>query len=305
MEKKIRTMLFLLILLFPTAVLAQEGPALSTVGVKLWPEYDRSSMLVIYDITLSPQVALPFQMSMRIPLAVGSLHAVAVRQPGGDLVNIPYEQESETGWTRVVFQATTPEIRLEYYDPGLGIEDSHRRYKYSWPGDFTVGSFNVEVQQPTGASELQIKPGMVNARQGSDGLTYYLMNVGPLSAGQVFEITVEYDKESDVLSVSDMPVEPSAPLDGSTPGRASGRSILPLLLGILGLLLLVGGGVWYWQSGRQRIKPRAKGRVRRPSEKPSEAIETQASHIYCPQCGKRATPGDRFCRACGTELRIS
>ncbi|RMF50517.1 MAG: zinc-ribbon domain-containing protein, partial [Anaerolineae bacterium] len=24
---------------------------------------------------------------------------------------------------------------------------------------------------------------------------------------------------------------------------------------------------------------------------------------YCPQCGKRAAPADRFCRTCGTKLR--
>jgi len=41
-----------------------------------------------------------------------------------------------------------------------------------------------------------------------------------------------------------------------------------------------------------------------PSGKTSPKDEPQ-NLVYCHQCGKRATPGDQFCRVCGVELRLS
>jgi hypothetical protein len=219
------------------------------------------------------------------------------------LISIPYEQESEDGWSRITFQATTPEVQVEFYDPSLSKEGSSRSYVYTWPGDYATNAFSVEVQKPAGATEMNIKPGMVTSRQGDDGLTYYTMGVGPLTEGQVFEITVEYQKESDDLSVSEMPVEPSAPLEGTTTGNIRVTSILPVILGIVGFVLIAGGAIWYWQSGRQKDQPKREYRRRKTSTAAS-AEETEDSHVYCHQCGKRASPGDRFCRTCGTALRL-
>lgn len=308
MKKKLVLLSLLAILLiFPMAAFAQNSASLSSVSVDLWPEFDRPSMLVIYHITLSSQVTLPYQMGIRIPTSAGSPHAVAVRQPDGALISIPFQQEAgANGWTRIVFQATTPDIQLEYYDPGLQKDQSLRRFNYTWPGDYSADNFNIEVQRPSGASEMKIKPGTVSARQGNDGLTYYSINVGPLQEGQVFEISIEYQKDTDKLSVSDMPVEASAPLDGSSLESVSISNILPVLLGILGFVLIAGGAYWYWQSGHQKERPKRETRGRRKPSPPVIPQEEEEDHqVYCHQCGRRASPGDRFCRACGTPLRIN
>jgi len=305
MAKRIIAIFILMVLLFPFNTFAQVEPPLAAVSVDLWPEFDRPTTLVIYHITLSSQVSLPYQMSVRIPAAAGAPHAVAVQQPGGALISVPFEQEPEVGWTRVIFQATAPEIQLEYYDPGLEIDGNRRSFQYTWPGDYAVDAFSVEIQRPIGASEVQIKPGMVSSRQGTDGLTYYQMNVGPLSKSQTFEISVEYLKETAELSFSNLTVAPSAALDGPNSGKASMTSFLPWILGFLGLALIIGGAVWYWQSGRQKVETKKEPRNRRSSKAQAFSEDGQEGKIYCHQCGKRASPGDRFCRACGTQLRIS
>lgn len=305
MAKRIIAIFIFLVLLFPLNALAQDEPPLAAVSIDLWPEFDRPATLVIYHITLSPQVSLPYQMSVRIPAASGAPHAVAVQQPGGELMSAPFEQEPEGDWNRVVFQATTPEIQLEYYDPNLVIDGNLRKFQYTWPGDYAVDAFSIEVQRPIGASAVQIKPGMVSARQGTDGLTYYQMNVGPLSKGQAFEISVEYQKETDELSFSNLTVAPSASLDGSNSGKASMSEILPWILGLLGVAFIIGGGVWYWQSGRRKGETKKEPRNRGNSKPQALSENGEERNIYCHQCGKRASPGDRFCRACGTHLRIN
>ncbi len=306
MQKKFSVFLLSLILLFvPFATRAQQGMTLSLVAVDLWPEFDRPTMLVIYHITLPAQTSLPVQMNLRIPAAVGVPNAVAAKQADNSLVTIPYTQQTDGDWSRLVFQATTKDVQVEYYDPGLQKSADQRHFEYTWPGDYAVDAFNIEVQQPTGATEMQFKPGTVSARQGDDGLKYYRMEVGSLTLGQQFQITIDYKKSTDELSASSVPVEPSGPLNDPNSGIASMTSILPWFLGGVGLLLIVGGGVWYWQSGRQKARP---DRELHRRNKPIESLvadNTEASNVYCHQCGKRASIGDRFCRTCGTELRIS
>lgn len=309
MIKKILVLVFLLLVIaIPFRIFAQEPATLSSVEVDLWPEFDRPTMLVIYRITLSPEVNLPEEMNLRIPATVGAPNAVAVKQPDGALISVPYEQQPDGDWSRLIFQATTPEVQVEFYDPALEKNGENRRFVYTWPGDYAVEALNIEVQRPTGASDMQIKPGMVSATEGGDGFTYYRMNVGSLRLGQEFQITVNYKKSTDELSASSMPVEPSAPLNDPNSGVATMTSALPWILGILGVLLIAGGGLWYWNSGKQ--KPGESRRTERGRRKPVAAPAptsdaSEQGRVYCHQCGKRASPGDRFCRTCGTELRLS
>jgi hypothetical protein len=161
---------------------------------------------------------------------------------------------------------------------------------------------------------MRISPNLGNGVQAEDGLTYFRANEGALTKGQSFDITLDYDKTSDALSASSMPIAPKEPITENTTGRTAWAAVLPWVLGGLGVLLIAGGIVWYWQSGRQPSSTTRRGR-----HKPSAASQPAAGeatfdpgkaatpadgkYIYCHQCGKRAGPGDRFCRACGTPLR--
>jgi hypothetical protein len=306
MPGKISILTFLLLLCLPWSTYAQQAVTLSEAEVSLWPEFDRPTMLVIYRLTLSPQVALPAAMRLRIPAAAGAPNAVAARQPDGSLINIPHKEKEAGEWTWVEFQATTPELQIEYYDPGLVKDGQSRHFEYYWPGDYAVDAFTVEVQQPVGASQMSIKPGMVSTQPGEDGLTYYLVDVGSLVEELPIQLTVDYEKSDDQLSSDNVPVEPSGPLDATASGRKTMTSVLPWLLGGLGLLLIVGGGLWYWQSGRGQEQPKKEIHPRRKvSERSETGVDSSESgFVYCHNCGKRASAGDRFCRSCGTQLRL-
>ena len=126
MCKKILVLIALSLLCLPTGVLAQEPLALSAVRVSLWPEFDRPAMLVIYKISLPPQTMLPVEMSLRIP-GNAVPNAVAARHPDGSLLNLNYSQEGSGEWSRLVFQATTPEVQVEYYDNSMTKDGAARR----------------------------------------------------------------------------------------------------------------------------------------------------------------------------------
>lgn len=301
---RVFSILVFVMLALPLAGHAQDQISLSSLSIDLWPEFDRPDVLVMYNFTLSSKASLPAEVQLHIP-ANARANAIAVCQADGKCFNTPYETRMEGGTTVLVIQATLPDVRVEYYDPNLQKDGANRHYTYTWSGDYAVDASKVSVQQPAGAQAMQIKPGM-KPTTGSDGLTYYEVDAGSLAAGQTFEIVVDYQKNDEQLTYNNLPVAPSEPLDSTESGRASLTSTLPIVLGLVGVLLIVGGGVWYWRSGRQTPNNRRDRRVRRRSgaASPGGAEVAETSHIYCHQCGKRAIAGDRFCRACGTELRI-
>lgn len=294
----ILSIIFLLIV--PTGVQAQEDISLSALGIDLWPEYDQPNVLVIYNATLAPEVTLPVELTFRIPLG-SQIHAVAVQQVDGALYNAFYEQQVVGDWEEITFTATTPQVRLEYYDDSLVIDGAQRQYEFQWPGDYAVNALVVQVQQPIDAADMRLSPGMGSGTTAADGLVYYSADVGSLAQGEVFTLTISYIKETDTLTSAALNLQPSQPLTVETPGRVDVTRILPWVLGALGILLVVGGGVWYWQSRQETDTPKA--RRRRASQAKAEAV-TSGDALYCHQCGKRAGPGDRYCRSCGTRLRV-
>jgi hypothetical protein len=280
-------------------------PALKTLEIDLWPEYDRPAVLVIYRIVLAAQVELPAELTFRIPVAVGDPNAVAARQMDGSLINIPYDRQPGGEYALVIFSASTPELQLEYYAPDLGIDGNRRSFTYTWPGDYAVESASVQAQQPLGASNLSFSPNMGSGVTGSDGLSYYTLEIGALKAGQSFNLAMSYDKTTEGLTIEDLQLQPSAPIPNTSEGLHLAQ-LFPWFIGVLGTALIVGGVWWFIRSGRQTVAPRRRKRSRAVQAQPAAEAESPiaAGAVYCHQCGKRASPGDVFCRSCGTRLRL-
>ena len=316
MPKWLLPLLLLMVLIIPSSASSQDILRLSGLEVDLWPEYDHPSVLVIYRIALPAETKLPVDLTLRIPAAAGDPNAVAVRQPDGQLFSADYKTQVSGEWQLVTFTATLPEAQLEYYDPGLQQDGSQRSFTFNWPGDYDIDQMVVQVQLPVGADNMLITPGPVSSQVLEDGMTYYFKEIGSLAEGQTFSINVAYQKDSTLLSVESLQVQPSAPLSPTNtwrdklhtalpwlfPEDGSTYQILPLALGILALVLIFGGGYWYWRSGREAPAPK-RSRTRRTSAAEASPPAAEAGSIYCHQCGKRANPGDSFCRSCGTRLR--
>ena len=294
---------FWLLFLLPRVVRAQNPVKYSSLEIDLWPEYDRPAMLLIYRAILDPGVSLPAQLIVRIPSAAGKPTAVAVGTALDSVADVEYQQQVSGEWSEISFLATGPAVQVEYYDPSLLKDGVTRRYKYTWSGDYAVDSLAIQVQQPTGATTMTISPALDKGQTSQDGLIYFNKKVGSLAAGEPFSLDLSYEKTSDTLSVKNLPVEPSTPINGSGSFRSGMMAVLPWLLGLLGVGLLVGGGLWYWQSGRGREPGIFEPRRRRKRAGARETVSAEG-YIYCHNCGKRAGPGDRFCRTCGTRLRV-
>ena len=286
---------------FPSFAFAQEGLTIESIEIKLWPEYDKADMLVIDYILLSTDTQLPAILDLRIPADVGSPFVVAVGS-SLDLVTdqgVNYTTRVEGDWLVVSIEVTGPAIQFEYYDPGLKKDGSKRTYSYEWTSDYAVQNLYFTVQKPFDATVFSVTPELQDDGIHQDQMQYFASKPISVAPREVVSLDLKYEKQSDTLSASRLQVQPVG-VDENTPGRVSFSNALPYVVGGLGLVMIIGGLVYYWQSGRSRTR-----HVRRRKRPSREEGEDETSVEYCPQCGTRAKPGDRFCRVCGARMRRS
>jgi hypothetical protein len=277
-------------------VYAQGSVTLSTVSVEIRPEYDQPAVLVIYHLVLASNVPLPATINLRLP-SDAEINAVAVSDPVRGLINTPYDRTDQGSWATLKITANVPDLQVEYYET-LHKNGTSRHIVYEWPGDYPVDSFNVNLQQPAGATNLVTYPTLIQSSVGQDGFIYFASSVQSLQTGQSYTLTIDYQKTTDALSITGLPVQPVQPLTDVTPGRITiGGIKLWVFAGLGVILILVGlvGGFSLWNRSIRKLP----GSGRQPAQ---PAMGEDTNTIYCPKCGKRAQSGDVFCRTCGTRI---
>jgi hypothetical protein len=268
----------------------------SRLSVQLWPEYDQPSMLVIYDFELAAGAPAPARVAFEIPnnanlIAVASLE-------NGNLVDASFEQPVAKKDVRVftiIVESAVPH-HFEYYQP-LARNQELRQFDFEWNGDYAVDEFSLLVQQPLDTTSLTTDPPLRPGQDTLNGLAYFASQPTHLPTGTSFELDLEYVKSSDALTVPPADIKASEPIDENTTGRISAGDYWPFIIAAVIFFIIAGGAGYFYMTGRiRRFDPRRRLRRRQTA---APVIE-----VYCHQCGQRAHAGDRFCRVCGTRLRL-
>jgi hypothetical protein len=288
---------------------ADNAVTIKKLELNIWPEYDQPQTLVIFRITLSSDTHLPAQISLRIPRAAGSPYSVAIKDLDGLVYDVEYTLIPEGEWNRIVLTTPSAEIQVEYYDPDLTIDGTLHSLSYRWIGDYPINDLTVVVQQPRGAYNVNINPylgvGKINP---DDDLVYYTASLGKLDTGIAFDLSLNYQKADDSLSATSISVKPAGQFPLSNTLANQVQSILLSILHDQGLwitaFLLLAWLVLFllalWLAGAHLFDHWK--RQPRPVEE-SKNGQT-APPRYCSQCGKKAVPGDIYCRVCGTKLPL-
>lgn len=296
MRKLISILLLGMFLAFPISASAQSDAALSFVTVQLWPEYDQPSMLVIVDFQTAANTTLPATLTFRIP-AGASLIAVAADTGNGQFLDHPYTgpiAEGEYQTFSMVVEQNIP-YRFEYYE-SLTYNSDERIFSYLWDNEYAVENFQYLFLEPLDVTEVSLDP-KHTAQETFNGLNYYDGAPVKLAAGEQYSLNVSYTKTTDTLVSDAQSVQIAEPVNEDTPGRVSLANSLPYIIGGLGIIMIAGGLMYYFQWGRHSAgSSKQRRRVR-------FTTENDATSVYCPQCGSRAKPSDRFCRTCGARLR--
>lgn len=304
MRRWINVFLLFFLLICASTVRAQSTPIINLLRIEIWPEFDRPDVLIIYHLTLTEETTLPARLTLRIPMEAGKPFNVAMQDVDGLLYTLEYSTSTDGDWIRITFITPSPDVQLEYYDPDLKIIEKQRIYDYVWPGDYPVNSLSVRIQQPISATNMMITPDMGGGAPSKDGLTYYNALLGAKKSDEPLSISFTYQKPDNILSSS---LEPVQSVEAVGPLVIESRpfaNFLPWVFAGMGVLLIAGGATWYWRTGRASKKQSPKLHPSKNSQPGEEAHpSSNPQEVYCFQCGKRATPGDLFCRSCGARLR--
>jgi len=295
------TLLFVLVVC-PSNAGAQSGTELKSVNIELWSEYDQPSMLVIQQFEVAEGTPLPVNVTLRFPKN-GNLIGVAF-DSSGNLINAQFTgPEKQGNWQTVTVnvQSYDPH-RVEYYQP-LTRDGDQRQFAVKWFGDYPVGGINVNLLIPSDSTNVTTKPALSGMETSTNGsyLTGSLSR-GALKAGESYEFEVQYRRASEAIanpSPADS-VQPSEPIGPETSGRVSVDK-MPWVIGGVGLALIAIALFTYWRSTQSEGRPSANTGSRRRRRQQGEDDDGQA---YCHECGARAHAGDRFCRTCGSRLRV-
>ena len=309
--KKILILTTLLVVLVGAGfTLQDENPiSISRMEIDFWPEYDRAQMLVIYRVQLANDTALPARISLRIPIQAVVPYKVAVRDLDGLLYNVEYTLEPQGGWKQVVLTTSSNELYIEYYDPRLVKNEDERSFAFSWICDYPIDKLVIKAQEPRNSKNFKFDPelglGELNVY---DNLFYHTGDFGALASGITFYAQLSYTQTSNELSASNLPVIAATPINqdlgfSKTISKVMTQILDNRSLTTAGMLILFGivmmiGVILFASSGND---PLSKYFIKQ--KKPSTTTDEMAVHIqYCPHCGKRTYPGDRFCRGCGNTI---
>jgi hypothetical protein len=201
MKHKYYLLLFLLAMIFSTAGHAQDKvTAIDALVVDLWPDYDRTSVLVLLTGTLSAETKLPATVILPLP-ETAQLNAVARIDSSDGIMKDDIFSSPAPGELRL----TTPDLRfrVEYYLP-YSVNNNRRTFNFAWLADVSVNRFKLRVQQPISASFLATEPATINVLEGQDGFTYYTYPEQAVPAWQPLLVRVDYTMTTAQLSVESL-----------------------------------------------------------------------------------------------------
>ncbi|MEN6434190.1 MAG: zinc ribbon domain-containing protein [Anaerolineaceae bacterium] len=291
----------LLFMVAPRVQGRAEDIVIEHLQVDIWPEYDRPSVLVICNITLTEDTVLPAKLSLKIPAEVISPSRLAMVNQDGIYTNVDYTTQEQKDWIIIDFETNSTKIQLEYYDQRLTFSGYTRTYRYDWQNPYPVKMLSVRVQEPVNTKKMSINPDMGIGQVGDDGLVYYASLSGEIPANKTYTVVLKYEKSDYTLSSGLLPVSPVEPITIRTEGRTTITRVIPWAMALLGILMIISGGFWYWYVGR---KEPAQELVTPPIEptlhslRQAEQLINQ-TFLYCAYCGKSIQKGDKFCRECG------
>jgi hypothetical protein len=293
MKRKL-SMLIMFFMLMPMATGFAQNPVsvINALDIEIWPDYDKTSVLVMLTGTLPGDSRLPASITLPLPEAA-RLNAVARIDPkDGGMKDDIFSSTDPPGTLTFI----TPDLRfrVEYYLP-YTANASQRSFDYHWLAAVSVNNFQLRVQQPSSAGTLNTKPAAANVVRSADGFDYHTFPARPVPAGQSFSLRVDYKMTTTQLSATSMPPpNTSIQLPAIPAASSAGAGVNWALAAMVsGGLIMIGALIWQITSRRRASN------IRKPI---ASRVAKQSQGKFCGNCDAPIDEGDRFCSGCGSEL---
>jgi hypothetical protein len=257
---------------------------IDTLKIEIWPDYDKTSVLVLLTGTLPGGTRFPASVILPLPEAA-QLNAVArIDSKDGNMKDDIFSSTDPPG--TLTFSTPDLHFRVEYYLP-YTVTENQRSFDYTWLAAVTVNNLQLRVQQPTSAGTLNTEPATANVVRSGDGFDYHTFPARAVPAGQPFSLHVDYKMTTAQLSATSLPplnASIQTPALPATPSTGSGLNWALAAMVIGGLIIIV---ALIWQIASRRPSPD----IHKPDD---SRVEKQLRAEFCRNCGDPIEDGDTF-----------
>lgn len=287
--------LLIFFMLMPMATSFAQNPVsvIDSLDIDIWPDYDRSSVLVLLTGVLPKDTRFPASVTLPLPEAA-QLHAVArIDSKDGDMKDDIFKTIDPSG--TVTFITPDLRFRVEYYLP-YTVDRDQRSFNYTWLAAIPVTNFQLKVQRPTWADTLNTEPVTENVVRSGDGFDYHIFPARAVPAGEPFRLHVNYKMTTVQLSAISLPPQNKSIQTTAAPATTdTGSGINWALAAIVaGGLIIIAASVW--QIANRRSSPATDRHI-------DSGVKRRRQAKFCRNCGEPIDKGDRFCSGCGTQLQ--
>ena len=238
----------------PGASLAAGGDmSIGRMRVMIWPEYDDSGVLIVYDGRFVEDSLFPAKTDFFIPKGV-VINDVCSLSPGGQHFCQLYEIEE--GKTQDIAHLSLPysNFYLSFHTPGLDLDKEKREIGYVLKANHQIRSLELDIQQPLRSSEFTVAPsgGEVKERK---GFNHYQYSLEGIAKGEEAVFNISYLKKDREPSVDIKYASMSGPRVWGSPYETQRnlKTIIYLVFGS-GLAAAAGGIAWIVMLNRKKRK---------------------------------------------------
>jgi hypothetical protein len=297
--------LILLVIISAWPAAAQGALTIPQASLKLWPEYDDPGLLVIFAGDFADDASFP--QTVAFPVAAGARN---IQATVNDATRGLLSQEWQLQGGKVTYSLPQPGFHVEYYVDRPPSGDQ-REIVHTFEAPYPIAALEIAVQQPARATDFTVTPAPGSTITGADGLTYHIITLANLAAGEKRDIKISYVKPDTGLSAPQLaltsatPPVAAAPAPPQAAAAVTQTSWLPLLLIAAGLLALIAIGVYWFVARRRAGEPAEAAAPKAPSAplQPAARPAPGDAATFCTQCGRALRPEDRFCAQCGAPRR--
>lgn len=265
------------------------GPALESLKVSVWPEYDQPSVLVMYRGRLAADVKLPATVRFFIPKKVRLSSTSSINSSGEfeyDRAWKTHQVKSTTETDELSYEVDSRDFQFELYmKPVKG--GGPRHIDFDFLPSVNIGEMMVEVQKPARAQKFKLEPASNQASVDKDGLETHLYQFKDLKPEEKLKFLISYEKPDARPSIT----------PGDTPGAARPRTLALAIVAAFAVLLIV---LWRVRVATMSA-PQARPTGNKKNKKNTKNNAGQAK--YCPACGETVGKKTGFCANCGEKIR--
>lgn len=185
---------------------AKDSMTMQQLKYSLWPEYDKSDVLVIYSGTFVNDTGKPFSGKLAYYMPKGANINMLCETEKGMLCQ-RYIVEDAGKYSKVIWRPSRTispgeefPIMFEYYVDYFDETVSSRQFTDIFRAPFNVTNLTIEVKKPSGAENFRMTPDSQWSRTNGDFDNYYV-SYQDVQKSEEIPVKVNYTRETSTPSV--------------------------------------------------------------------------------------------------------